>query len=568
MRTTLVTIFALAWFTDTFAAAVSLRFYEHRELVPVRVELLDAQQRAHTASNAIPLSRDCAFAPLPQWLSQPHPRSLSNPFAGTRQHYVDGVGRYALEPGRYTLRAFRGPQRKILESEFEVGERSAAYNFELSRWIDLTQQGWHSTDVHLHIPRQSSQRNEPVAAWMSAEGLDIANLVQMGAPTHFAVTPQYAFGDDGTYAHADTLLISGQEHPRTHLFGHTLTLGADVPIDTRKRYTLYNESFAAARAAGGISGFAHWGTGPAKLGLALNVTQGNVEFLEVLGFEYLHLQTWYELLNLGFRIAAVAGTDFPCLPGIPGRERTYVKFDRDVSRKEMVRKIRAGRTFVSNGPLIDLQVAGHDIGSRVSWRPGLKVRISGTLRSAPARDEVHQLELVYNGIVIRQWPLAGKPQVTVEEDVELPAPGWVALRASGRKVGETPPVPSQFPKWVQLAFDKWMSGGGGAEVDAYFANRTERASYAHTSPIYLVLHPQARLAQRHDKPTDVTDWLRMLKSLAAHLEQKDTKRLAIWDWLPYSDGVSAAHLEADRSALLEQIHASTQEFERRARTGR
>ena len=347
MRSILIFILALltvAHATHSWANTLTIRVIDEstKALTPARIELLDSEGQAVIADDALPISNDCALAPLPSWLAQPPPKTLANPFTNSEHHYINGIGHYQLNPGRYTLRVFKGPEYIIETQQVTVGQQAQEINVALKRWYHAKQQGWYSTDVHLHLTRQSDSANNNLSLWMAAEDLNVANLLQMGALTHFAAAPQYGFGGEGTFANGHTLLVSGQEHPRTHIFGHSLSLGAQTSVDERNKYIQYNATFEQVKSAGGINGFAHWGAGPSKDGLAINAPQGNVELLEVLGFGSLYVDTWYELLNLGFQIAAVAGTDFPCLPGVPGRERTYFKSLEPPSRQGMVEALRQG----------------------------------------------------------------------------------------------------------------------------------------------------------------------------------------------------------------------------------
>ena len=63
------------------------------------------------------------------------------------------------------------------------------------------------------------------------------------------MTPQRAFGPDGSVRsegvdpRAPHWLLPGQEHPRTHFLGHTITLGADELVDERETYIVYRNNF-------------------------------------------------------------------------------------------------------------------------------------------------------------------------------------------------------------------------------------------------------------------------------------------------------------------------------------
>jgi len=80
--------------------------------VPARVELLDAQGEAHVPPQALPLHFQCSFAPPPAWAEfLVRSDRIENPHTGTEQFYLAGDAALDLPPGRYRLRAFRGPER-------------------------------------------------------------------------------------------------------------------------------------------------------------------------------------------------------------------------------------------------------------------------------------------------------------------------------------------------------------------------------------------------------------------------------------------------------------------------
>ena len=483
----LLLLFALAPPAEATELTVRIIDQQSRSLVPARVELVSESGEVVTADDAIPLTRECVFAPMPKWLRQRSPKTIKNPFTGTTQHYITGVGRYLnIVPGSYSLRVFKGPEYRVSRVDFEVSDgESKDIHVTLERWHNAALKGWVGADDHLHLARLTPDQNEPIAQWMSAEGLHVANLMQMGTLTQFGSAPQFAFGDAGTAMIADVLLLSGQEHPRTHMFGHALTLGATEPIDERQDYTLYNPTFLRAKRLGGISGFAHWGIGPTGYGLAITVPKGNVEFLEVLNFEYPSYETWYQLLNLGFPIAATAGTDFPCLINMPGRERFYAKIEGQLSRESFIEAIRAQRTFVTNGPMLYLSIDGMDIGGRKTLTEPATLTMVADIHVNPKRDRITTIELIQNGRPISKWRSNGLVSQRIELDIFIDRPSWFGLRVTGEKVGETKPSNEDTSLWVKAAYANWINGAGGPEYDKFREKRTVRESAAHSSPIYF-----------------------------------------------------------------------------------
>jgi hypothetical protein len=524
---------------------------------PARVELLGADGEPHVPPDALPVAQECLVAPLPGW-SRPftHGREIWNPYTRTTQFYVDGTATVELPPGRYRVRVYKGNEFSVSQHVVEVREGGRTELVaELERWIDPAREGWYGADDHLHISRLSPDSNAWLAQWMQAEGLHVANLLQMGTVEQFGVTPQYRFGAAGTFRTRETLLLPGQEHPRTHLLGHTITLGAAEPINLRDTYILYDGFWQASRRLGGVSGFAHWGTGPARDGLALNAPTGGIRFVEVLQLETPYYDVWYELLNLGFLVAPTAGTDFPCLPSLPGRERFYARVDGELGRVSWLEAVRRGRTFVTNGPILELEVEGAGPGGELRLDGPGTVHVRGLARFDPARDHLDALELVRNGEVTDVMTLpAGPGRLQIEVDVPVERSAWFALRASGGKLDEAPYAPFfELPVWAELAFTKYIAGGGGEELQAARPETSNRPTSAHTAAVHVTVKGSGPLAGGERRRVLGREWLARLDALEDRLSDDRIAEIPIWDWIPYSDGVSEAHLRRHRPALLEAI---------------
>lgn len=536
------------------------------EATPARVELLDAAGEAHVPASALRLSLQCLTAPPPEWArAWTDTDTLDNPHTGTQQFYVEAPFEIELPPGRYTLRAFKGLERRVARAEVEVAAGEAVHaELRLVRWADLPARGWYGADDHLHITRRSEADDRRIGRWMQGEDLQVANLLQMGTQVQFGVTPQHDFGDEGTYRENDHWLFAGQEHPRTHFLGHTIMLGARAPIDLRDTYIVYDETFREARRQGGVAGFAHFGRGPAERGLAIEAPRGLVDFVEVLQFGWPYYDVWYRLLDLGLRITPTAGTDFPCGPwSVPGRERFYTQVDAPFGRESWLEGIRRGRTFVTNGPLLELAVDGVGIGGERSLEAPGRVHVEGRARYDPERDALDGLELVRNSEAVpAPSRRVGPGELVLSSDVEVDAPSWIALRVRGEKVGETPVSPLGFPDWA-VRIGRRI--GDGADVwgrEDWAAARGPRLAAAHTAPIWV------RVAGR--LPGDAADarhWLEQLDALEARLADDRIEAQAIWDWVPYSDGVSTEHLRRNRPALLRAIAEAREAWQQRAQPG-
>src|SRR5262245_57245202 len=87
---------------------------------------------------------------------------------------------------------------------------------------------------------------------------------------------------------------------------------------------------------------------------------------EVLQFRHAVYDVWYDVLNAGFRMTATAGTDYPSYDSVPGQERFYVQAPRPFTYEGWLDGVRRGRTFVTNGPVLDFRVNGQSIGGEIA----------------------------------------------------------------------------------------------------------------------------------------------------------------------------------------------------------
>jgi hypothetical protein len=507
-------------------------------VTPARVELRGPDGEAVIPDEALPIFADCGRLPLHNWV--PWTAQLQrlwgeetevwNPSTGSRQFYTTGTFSQALSPGRYRLAVTKGLEYRTQATEVDLRDgETSKLELELQRWVNLPSAGWYGSDDHLHIPRPHPRFDPLIGAWMAAEGLHVANLLQMGLAQDLHITPQHAFGPAGAWVESDTMVVSGQENPRTHVLGHSIVLGADEWIDFPDAYLLYDRVWRRAHAQGAVNGYAHWGLAGAEEGLALWGHEGLLDFLEVLGFGFPHYRRWYEALNLGLRFTPTAGTDYPCSESLPGRERFYARLEGPLDHAAWLEAVRAGRTFVTNGPVLELRVEEAGIGGEVVLAAPAPVRIEGRVRFDPERDRVTALELVQESEVI-EWvePTAESGELRLEASIEVERSTWFALRARGDKVGETE------------------------------AGRRRRPSAAHTAAVWVTVDGTPPLGQQPQASRILEAWLTRLDELEARFGEE---RLAEMAGFPgRGDGISEKDLRANRAALLEAITAARERY--------
>ena len=377
--------------------------------------------------------------------------------------YVDGIFQMDLDAGTYQITISKGieylDQNHIVN--LEEGEQKDL-KLEMERWINMADSGWYSADDHIHI-RRSPRENPLILKWVEAEGLNVGVLLQMGDfwTTYFS---QYAFGEEGVYKEGESLLSTGQEDPRTHEIGHTIALVADNFVRFQNEYYYYDKVFDRIHELNGIVGYAHQGMSfNGFRGMTMDVLDGKVDFLELLQFCVeggpLLTQNYYHFLDLGYKLTATAGSDFPwCgngprfgIDGPPwnariGNVRFYTHVDGPFEYVSWKENLVSGHTFVSSGPMVFFKLNDKLPGDEIDLSNGDKVTIIANAYGHKEQVPLSRLEIVAHGKVIKEITPDGinqtPEQLSLEFDLEIEDGIWIAARcyAGPTQIAHTTPI--------------------------------------------------------------------------------------------------------------------------------
>jgi hypothetical protein len=158
-------------------------------------------------------------------------------------------------------------------------------------------------------------------------------------------------------------------------------------------------------------------------------------------------ETYYRYLNLGLRVPFSTGTDW----FVYDFSRVYVPLQTERTPQAWLRELAAGRTFITNGPLLELTLGEHRVGDVIKLDAPTTLKAHGR---GLGRSDFAGLELVRNGeIVVRAKSQAtgNHFEATLDAELTIDAPGWYALR-----------IPLEQGK-----------------------NELDQKLFAHTSPIYV-----------------------------------------------------------------------------------
>lgn len=352
----------------------------------------------------------------------------------------------ALTPGDYEVAIRRGAEHVPLFDTIRVHSGEATERtYRPKRWVDMRQAGWYSGDDHVHCQILSDGDARRLMAWSQAEDVHVVNVVKMG-DVFRTFFEQRGFGEDYRVIDYDYVLSPGQECPRTHgQLGHTLAMATTSMVRDTDNYFLYDWVADTVHDQGGLFGFAHVGEGAFHVhrGLTLWVPQMMVDFAEVLQMAELGTDLWYEFLDLGFKMTASAGSDVPW-GGTIGEVRMFAFIGNEpFSADAWFEAVRKGRTFVTDGPMLELSVDDAMPGDEINVEPGHRLTVRARTWGHPERADPERLEIVRHGEVIHTAYSDDKnaDQIIVGVEVGAGHGCWLAARAyaaNGTKAHTTP----------------------------------------------------------------------------------------------------------------------------------
>ncbi|MEN1680522.1 MAG: CehA/McbA family metallohydrolase [Planctomycetota bacterium] len=339
----------------------------------------------------------------------------------------------SVPPGQWELTVWRGletePIRQMLT--VQAGEWTRQ-RVELERWTDCAAKGWYSGDDHVHAQMLGGADADRLLALTRAMDVRVSNILAMGDSqrTYFA---QRGFGPDFRVHQAGYWLVPGQEDPRSML-GHNIGLNLTAMARDLDRYLLLDWLAEEVHAQGGLFGQTHVGQNvcEAHRGMALMLPFEVYDFCSIMQ-SHLGTELYYDALDLGFQLTATAGSDMP-YAGVLGDVRTYVHLgEKPLTPDAWFDAVRRGRTFVTNGPMLDLTVNGKLPGEVITVDGDSPLRIKASAQGIAGESAPVGLEIVsLSQVVATARPKAeGQDSLSVKLDL---APGdgrWVAARAWG-----------------------------------------------------------------------------------------------------------------------------------------
>jgi len=352
--------------------------------------------------------------------------------------YVDGTFQGELPVGDVYVEVSKGFEFQPIREKINIKPGQRELEITLDRNSNLRASGWVTADTHTHFLTPETAHLEA-----AAEDVNVINLLAAQWGDLYTNVGDLT-GEVSGSSSAETIVWVGSEN-RQHFMGHISLMGATgspiFPMSTSGPSEGYigdptvramSEWADEAHEKGGLAIVPHFPFPHSEV--IAEVVLGKVDGLEIRDFHAPTMDTfavheWYRLMNCGYRVPAVGGTD-KMSAGMPvGGVRTYAYIgDDELSHVSWSDAVRAGRTYTTSGPLMDFTVEGLRPGDELTLpESGGSVHVTAT---ATCAMPINKLEIVFNGKVIAQVSSKdGAKMLAIDESIDLPGSGWMAARA-------------------------------------------------------------------------------------------------------------------------------------------
>ena len=370
--------------------------------------------------------------------------------------FVNGLNQYCYIPGECVadlplgevfVEINRGYEVAPIRTAIEITPDTEELEFELERVLHWRRDGWVTADTHVHFLTPQTARLEG-----EAEGVNVVNLLASQWGEMFSNVSDFDgcttigardFGGDGEF-----LVRVGTEN-RMQVLGHISLLGysgtmihplcsggpSESALGDAQELSMA-EWAQRCTDQGGLVVMPH-GPNP-QCERAADIVLELVHAIEMMSFNPCDSQInpygiadWYRFLNLGYQIPVVGGTDKMSAASQLGGIRTYTQMgEREFTYENWMAAVQQGNTFVTVGPLVELQVEGQAPGSTLDLPAGGGT-LTATWKVESVSLPIDQVEIVVGGLATEQINIGKELAANGSAELTIEASTWVALRVRG-----------------------------------------------------------------------------------------------------------------------------------------
>ncbi len=365
-------------------------------------------------------------------------------------HFVcDGRVELELAPGKYAYEIERGPEYEMSAGGFTVQpDRREKLAVKLKRLVDLSAEGWWSGELHVHRPladiellmKAEDLHAAPVITWWNNRNPWAKEKPPAMLRVEFDGNRCYHVmaGEDEREGGAllffhlnEPLPIGGaaREHPSPMTFVELARRQPGVWIDIEKPFWW---DVPVWLASGRMDSLGLANNHMCRDRMYENEAWGKPRVVERYpaprGNGFWSQDIYYHVLNCGLRLPPSAGSASGVLPNPVGYNRVYVHLGRDFNHDQWWEGLRAGRSFVTNGPLLRVTAAGRLPGHVFTAPAGKELKLDLRARLT-TREPIRFIEIIRDGEVQRRVPFEDWSKSGSLGTVTFQKSGWFLVRA-------------------------------------------------------------------------------------------------------------------------------------------
>jgi hypothetical protein len=357
--------------------------------------------------------------------------------------YADGTFEVDVSSGQADILVERGIEYHPLRQIVMVPQHGTVeIDLPLQRWARIAEQGWYAGNTHVHYDEHETRALERLKLDPRVEDLPVfvvsvlkrrelayaSNAFPIGR--HALSTPEHTIDVGEESRHND--------NPRHIGYGHIMLINIQQLVEPMSRGVLVDDAspdypplIDACDEAHGQGGVVLWCHNAEGMEAPVAAILGRLDGINLFDPWWLdpEYEIWYRLLNCGVRLPASTGSDwFLC-----SSNRVYTDVGTTFSYERWLEALRAGRTFITDGPVLRLRVAGQAPSNDLLDLAGL----TGTAEVVvewEGTQPVDRVEIVRDGAVAyvhenRDGALAGRLATTLD----VSEAGWIAARCWGSR---------------------------------------------------------------------------------------------------------------------------------------
>ena len=411
---------------------------------------------------------------------QAPPEALLKVGGGPPFFYSDGSFALDLLCGPAEVVVERGTEYRPLLQTVEIPRTGALeVEFPLERWINLPADGWHAGNTHIHYNEQETRPDERLQLDPQIEDLSVAVISVLKRRELPYASNKYTVGRPtgaaATLAEGPVLDVGEETRhnwwvPRGIAYGHLMLINLAKLVEPLSRgpvlvaegepdYPPLIDAADEAHRQGGVAIWCHNGRG---MEAPVAASLGKLDAFNLFDpfWQDPEWDIWYDLLTCGLALPASTGSDwFICssnrvyaftgdgsaadlaLNGSPshaGHDGSEGGHDHGPSTGRLVQAtfsyeawlaaLKAGQTFITNGPALFCAVEGEGPGAELQPQ---RSAVEVVVRWQAARP-IHRVEIVADGEVVEREAWAeGRTEGTLRRKVDVSERVWLAARCFG-----------------------------------------------------------------------------------------------------------------------------------------